>query len=343
MYRLGFLDTEPRLKHYRFCRCFSVACPEGELGDVHVSVVLTGGTTGAALGRSWRVLGRPFSGPAACDDGFAMLVLRCTTKVFRKVGSRPQAAEVVHLGPTFGEWYVNTIDFLNRGNLLTAFLHAPSRYVLLVPIKPVMDAEGLVTAFCTHFLGRLIELQTPPESAHRVLSAYLAGAVLAKTTCRKALGHLNAVIREMEFVLDVPEPYVGRDNTLMVPRIEHRLNATPRGGRKDYVWPLEEFWDCLRDCCPELLPRRPIDLLGIEYPEVLEESEKVFRERLPLRLASKLHATLQQMDVLYTVDELRVLEKATRGLSTPGQGLLPGLIEEIHRQARLQRERLLQE
>ena len=31
---------ELRLKHYRFCRCYSVACPEGELGDVHVSVVL---------------------------------------------------------------------------------------------------------------------------------------------------------------------------------------------------------------------------------------------------------------------------------------------------------------
>ena len=26
-------------KHFRFCRCFSVACPEGELGDVHVSVI----------------------------------------------------------------------------------------------------------------------------------------------------------------------------------------------------------------------------------------------------------------------------------------------------------------
>ena len=27
---------EPRMQHYRFCRCHSVACPEGELGDVHV-------------------------------------------------------------------------------------------------------------------------------------------------------------------------------------------------------------------------------------------------------------------------------------------------------------------
>jgi len=31
---------EAHLRHYRFCRCFSVACPEGEVGDVHVSTVL---------------------------------------------------------------------------------------------------------------------------------------------------------------------------------------------------------------------------------------------------------------------------------------------------------------
>ena len=28
-----------RLQHYRFCFCFSEACPDGERGDIHVSVV----------------------------------------------------------------------------------------------------------------------------------------------------------------------------------------------------------------------------------------------------------------------------------------------------------------
>jgi len=33
-------EGEPgRLRHYRFCRCYSEACPEGELGDVHVSAI----------------------------------------------------------------------------------------------------------------------------------------------------------------------------------------------------------------------------------------------------------------------------------------------------------------
>ena len=30
---------EKHLQHYRFCRWYSVACLEGELGDVHVSTV----------------------------------------------------------------------------------------------------------------------------------------------------------------------------------------------------------------------------------------------------------------------------------------------------------------
>jgi hypothetical protein len=30
---------EEHLQNYRFCYCFSEACPEGEKGDVHVSVI----------------------------------------------------------------------------------------------------------------------------------------------------------------------------------------------------------------------------------------------------------------------------------------------------------------
>jgi hypothetical protein len=30
---------EKRLRNYRFCKCYSEACPEGEMGDVHVSVI----------------------------------------------------------------------------------------------------------------------------------------------------------------------------------------------------------------------------------------------------------------------------------------------------------------
>ena len=30
---------EKHLKNYRFCKCYSAACPEGETGDVHTSVI----------------------------------------------------------------------------------------------------------------------------------------------------------------------------------------------------------------------------------------------------------------------------------------------------------------
>jgi hypothetical protein len=31
--------TTPEGKNYRFCKAYSMACPEGECGDVHVSVI----------------------------------------------------------------------------------------------------------------------------------------------------------------------------------------------------------------------------------------------------------------------------------------------------------------
>ena len=32
-------QDQPHLQHYRFCKCYSIACPEGELGDVHVCTI----------------------------------------------------------------------------------------------------------------------------------------------------------------------------------------------------------------------------------------------------------------------------------------------------------------
>ena len=32
-------DYTGNLQHYRFCKRYSVACPEGELGDVHLSSI----------------------------------------------------------------------------------------------------------------------------------------------------------------------------------------------------------------------------------------------------------------------------------------------------------------
>jgi len=269
-----------------------------------------------------------------------MLVLRCTTKTFRKVGNKPQAVEISHTGPTLGEWYVNTIDYLNGGDLLIACMHTTSLYALLVPIRPELDAEGLVNAFCTHLIARLVELETPPDAAQRILAAYQSGAVLAKTTSRKVLGHLNAALREMEFVLDAPDDFVNEGNRLIVPKIEHRLNTTPRGSGKKCIWPLREFWNCLRSVCPELPPRLPLSFWTYPSSEVLDSVDDAFRESLPLRLASKLHATLQQVDVLFTAEELETLRRAIRKVAGSRHYMPSKLLEDLHRQVRIQLARL---
>ncbi|MDX2199629.1 MAG: hypothetical protein SF069_11745 [Phycisphaerae bacterium] len=49
-------EREKALRHYRFCRCYSVACAGGELGDVHVSTIerlLRKPEFDAAHGRGW--------------------------------------------------------------------------------------------------------------------------------------------------------------------------------------------------------------------------------------------------------------------------------------------------
>ncbi len=42
IYGVVLKEEAPResdLRHYRFCECYSIACVEGELGDVHVSTI----------------------------------------------------------------------------------------------------------------------------------------------------------------------------------------------------------------------------------------------------------------------------------------------------------------
>jgi hypothetical protein len=269
-----------------------------------------------------------------------MLVLRCTTKAFRKVGGKPQAVEISHPEPTLGDWYVNTVDYLNGGDLLVACMHDPSLYILLVPIRPKLDAEGLVSDFCTHLLTRLIELETPPDAAQHVLAAYQEGAVLAKTTSRKVLGHLNAALREMEFVLDAPDNFVNEGNRLIVPKIEHRLNTTPRGSGKNCIWPLREFWNCLRSLCHELPPRLPLSFWTYPSSEILDSIGDAFGECLPLPLASKLHATLKQVDVLFAAEELETLRKAIRKVASSRHCVPSKLLEDLHRQVRIRLDRL---
>ncbi len=189
----------------------------------------------------------------------------------------PRGVEVDMDQPTFGEWCVNTVDFINGGDLLLACMHVESLYVMFVPIQLPMSAEKLVEGLQSRLLERLIELETPPQAAQRILATYQDAAVLAKTNSRKIVGHMNSMLQDMEILLDIPELKLSEGNKILGPRIEHRLNYTPRGtSGKNVIWPLAKFWQCVRKLSPELSPRVPVNPTPSYDNDALPQIGKIF-------------------------------------------------------------------
>lgn len=62
-----------------------------------------------------------------------MLVRRCTTRAFKKLGAKPQAVSVLHTDDNLGEWYVDAIDCLDDGDLMLACMHTESLFRAHVP------------------------------------------------------------------------------------------------------------------------------------------------------------------------------------------------------------------
>jgi hypothetical protein len=267
-----------------------------------------------------------------------MLVLRCTTKVFKKVGGKPRAIEVSTARPTFGEWYVNTVDFINRGDLL-ACMHVESLYLLFVPVGPKATAEQLVTGLQSRLLMRLGELETPPQTANRILATYQNSAVLSKASNRRVAGHLNSALQDLGHILDIPHLHLREGNKLIGPRIEHRLNSTPRGlAGKNTIWPLSAFWQCVRKVCPEVPARTGISLFPIHDRNALRRVGGLLYDNLPDHLAGKLYAGFQDVDVLYSADELRTIADALDNRPFFREGLPPE--QYIDRQIQVKLDRL---
>lgn len=271
-----------------------------------------------------------------------MLVLRCTTKAFQKLGCKPRAAAVLHTDDNLGEWYVNTIDYLNSGDLMLACMHTESLFILMVPLQPDMDQADFGHVFRAHLFARLMELETPSEAAGEIVAAYGPSTVLAKNTDRQVAGHLNAALAELDRLLDFPDLNLTKGDRLYVARVEHRLNETPRDcSSKQAIWPLRAFWQCLIRLCPELPPRTTLPPTMLKYLLPAKKKE-VLRKHLPAHLVDKFLATLDDADVLYTADELRTLASAC----TPGEDLaasLPEFVAEMHRLASFCLKRLIDE
>ena len=269
-----------------------------------------------------------------------MLVLRCTTKVFKKLGCKPQTVKVSHCEATLGDWYVNTVDYLNDGDLILACIHIESLFIMLVPLQRDMDGHGFATAFLANLLDRLIKLETPPEAAGQIMAAYGGSAILAKNADRKVAGHLNAAIGELYYLLDALELNLMDGKWINLVRIEHRLNYTPRNlSGKAPIWPLKAFWKCVHHLCPELPPRTTI---SIEHLQKYHSTENVsiLRQHLSLYSVSKILAGLNGVDVLFTADELRGLSKSCKQGSDLASAL-PEFAAEMHRMASFRLERLL--
>ncbi len=271
-----------------------------------------------------------------------MLVLRCTIKAFKKIGCMPRGIEVDMDQPTFGEWCVNTVDFINGGDLLLACMHVESLYVMFVPLQLPMSAEKLIEGLQSRLLDKLIELETPPDAAQRILATYQDAAVLAKTNSRKIVGHINSVVQDMESLLDLPQLQLFEGNKIFGPRIEHRLNDTPRGtSGKNTIWPLAEFWQCVRKLCPELPTRVPVNPTPSYDNDALPQICKIFYANFSDRLASKLCASFHEVDVLYSVNELQEIADALYSRPAMLKGLVANNVKYFHRQVKVKLERLL--
>ena len=268
-----------------------------------------------------------------------MMLLRCTTKVFKKIGGKPRFIDVSTAGATFGAWYVNTVDFINRGDLL-ACMHVESLYVLFVPVGPKATAEQLVTGLQSRLLARLIELETPAQAAQRVLAAYRNSAALSKASDRRIAGHMNSALQDLGHILDIPHLRLRDGNKLLGPRIEHRLNGTPRGlTGKNVIWPLTAFWECVRNLCPDLPARAPISLMPVHDRDALRQIGGILYDNLPDHLAGKLYASFQDVDVLYSADELQTIADALNNRPALREGLPQD--QYIDRQVHVRLERLL--
>jgi len=269
--------------------------------------------------------------------------MRCTIKAFKKLGAEPRVVEVSDPARTLGDWYVNTIDYLNGGDLLLACMHTESLYVLMTSMRPDMDGPSFAQAFLETLLTRLIELDIPPDTARKVLAAYGDSVILAKSNNRSVAGHLNSALGDLDYLLDMPQLRLTKGNQLVLPRIEHRLNDTPRGcSSQKYIWPLHAFWQCLRRLCPELSPRTSLRLTSIDEPDMCR-IEKILHDHLPHLLACKIHAVLEEVDVLFSADELQTLTRCFESQTALAACLPTKLAQDLCRQISFRLERMLNE
>lgn len=237
-----------------------------------------------------------------------MLILRFTTKAFKKFSKTPQLIEVDKTDKDFGEWYVNTVDSANRGNLFMLVVHAESLYTMLVPVQD-MDLTNFVHNVFANILLRMLRLEVPPENAHKIMATYDEQAIYAKTNSRSLVASLSTVIKDIDAIMEWPEKYVKKGNRLDLVHMEHQINDTPRGLGGVTIWPIDEFYRRIRRFCPELPVRQtlPLQYSSMRNPQGLID---LCDRNLPEHLALKAKASILEGEVLFDAEETRTILKA---------------------------------
>ena len=180
-----------------------------------------------------------------------MLILRSTTKAFKKFSKKPQLIEIDKSEKDFGEWYVNTVDLVNQGNLFIAVMHAESLYTMLVLIEKRMDATEFVHAVFANILMRILRIEVPKNHAEKILKSYDSQAIYAKTKSRSLVANLSTIIKDINAIMEY-HPDITYNNEIDLARLEYKINESPRTLNGKYVWPLKEFYRSIRCLRPEL-------------------------------------------------------------------------------------------
>jgi hypothetical protein len=263
-----------------------------------------------------------------------MMILRCTTKAFQKFGKQPQLIECDRTEKDFGQWYVNTVDSVKRGNLFTVAMHADSLYAMLVPIEKGMGSVDYLHTIFANLLLRLLLLEVPRNNAEQIMNSYNSQAVFAKTNSRNLVAHLATIIKDIDARLEYPEDLV-KGNQLELTRLENDINDIPRTFQSGHVWPLDAFYKCIRTSCPELPFRKslPFKHQAMGQPEMLMD---IFDGRLSEKLAVKIKASSQGAGVLFCAEEVRTILTAVEDSHRHPQNIPGKIYDDLLRMLTLQ-------
>ena len=260
------------------------------------------------------------------------MILRLTTKVFKKFKQKPVFVEVDKSENDLGEWYINTADSFNSGNLFMPVMHADSLYTMLLPVDKDMSMNDFVHTVFANLMIRMIRIEVPRENTEQIMKLYGDHVAFSKTNSKSLLGNLNNILHDIDAIVHYHEDVAKRNNINMA-RLEYRLNATPRTLNGENVWPLKAFYSSIRKLCTEL-PHRiplPLNLIAMRTPE---QTVKIFKDKVPEKLLLKISGSSYGAEVLFNQLELQLMlkvvtESDSKDLSSELKRILNFKLEEF--------------